>query len=350
MKRKTVLYISTNDGSDMRINKEIRSLSKNSDVLFFGVGDYSNCYVARHCREVVLIRGKRNTVSTLFKQVANFIKYLFTRNIDTIHIINEQLYIFFYPFLFFRHTVLDLFDSIFLKKNMGGEKIKWLKWIIYLPADKILLTDENRFDLMPSIIRSKCLVLPNYPESFCSGLRKVGSDHLRILYNGWMGKNRGTEIIEGLLTTNKPLRIYMAGWFIDEYTHGLLDKYKEDIEWLGVIEQRLVLELTAKEIDYIMCTYAPINDNYKNASPNKIYDAIQCMTPVIMNREVKISEWVKGNEFGYILPSYYIEDYDNLFDKLISAKDSFSFNEEVKKKYVWENVESILLSAHLFKV
>ena len=60
-----LLFISSNDGSDMRINKEVKTLAKNFEVIFFGVGDHSKCYVAPFCKEVILIKGKRNSVPVL---------------------------------------------------------------------------------------------------------------------------------------------------------------------------------------------------------------------------------------------------------------------------------------------
>lgn len=342
----TILFVSTNDGSDMRINKEVRSLQKHSKVIFFGVGEMENCYVTPFCKEVVLVKGKRNSAPVLIKQILIFLKILFTRKIKSIHIINEQLYIFFYPFLFFKHTVLDLFDSIFLRKNISGEKMKWLKRLLYWPANKIIVTDENRYNLMPQILQSKCVVLPNYPEYFSSKNEKEKSGDLRILYNGWMGLNRGTEIIEGLLKTNLSLKIFMAGWFSDEYSRSLLKKYPEQIEFLGVIPQKSALEIAGKKADYIICVYAPINENNINASPNKVYDAIQTATPLIINAEVKVSDWVKRKGIGFILPEYNVADYNNLYHQLCEAKNTFNFTNELKHTYTWESVEANLLKAH----
>ena len=342
----TILYISSNDGSDMRINKEVKSLQKHSEVIFFGVGDHSKCYVAPFCKEVILVKGKRNSIPVLAKQVLVFIKLLFTKKIKSIHIINEQLYIFFYPSLFFKHTVLDLFDSIFLRENKSGEKMKWIKRLLYWPANTILVTDENRYELMPKLIQSKCLVLPNYPEYFEFKKDKEKSGDLRILYNGVMGLNRGTEIIEGLLKTNLPLKVYMAGWFSEEYTKNLVGAYPEKIDYLGVIPQKLSLELAQTKSDYILCVYAPINENNINASPNKVYDAIQTETPLIINSEVKISDWVKQKGIGFILPQYNVEDYPVLYNNLHAAKNTFNFNSELKHTYTWERVEGNLLKSH----
>jgi hypothetical protein len=313
------------------------------------VGEKANCYIAPYCKQVVLVQGKRNSAIVLIKQVLIFLKLLVTKKIESIHIINEQLYIFFYPFLFFKHTVLDLFDSLFLRKNLGGEKLKWIKQLVYYPANKILVTDENRYSLMPQALRSKCLVLPNFPEYFSYDAAKESSAELRILYNGWMGLNRGTEIIEGLLETKLPLTICMAGWFSDEFTAALVKKYPANIQFLGTIPQQQALEIAQQKADYILCVYAPINQNNINASPNKVYDAIQTKTPLIINAEVKVSEWVKNNGLGFILEKYHVIDYTCLYNNLNKTKRTFEFNNELKLNYTWERREGSLFKAHNIK-
>lgn len=333
----------------MRINKEAKSLSKYADIIFLGVGDKANCYVTSHCKQVILIKGKRNSANVLIKQILVFLKLLITKNISSVHIINEQLYIFFYPFLFFKHTVLDLFDSIFLKKNMGGERLKWVKRLLYRPANFVLVTDENRYSLMPKALRSKCKVLPNFPEYFSYNTEKESSEELRILYNGWMGLNRGTEIIEGLLKTKLSLTIFMAGWFSDGYTAALVNQYPVNIKFLGTIPQQQALELAQQQADYILCVYAPVNQNNINASPNKVYDAIQTKTPLIINAEVKVSEWVKNKGLGFILEKYNVDDYIDLYNHLNKSKRNFKFDDELKLQYTWEHIEENLFKVHNIK-
>ncbi len=341
-----LLYVCTNDGSDMRVNKEIKSLHKASNIIFIGIGETTNCYVTPYCTKIILVKGRRNSLLVFLKQIFYFVKMLVIKKIKTVHVINEPLYIFFYPFLFFKYTVLDLFDSIFLKKNLTHKRFDWLKKLVYLPANKIIVTDENRYRLMPETLRSKCVILPNFPEYFqCSSIKEP-SEELRILYNGWMGLNRGTEIVEGLLKTKLPVKIYMVGWFSDEYTRQLVTEYSQNIEFLGVIPQRTALEIAKKRADYILCVYAPVNQNNINASPNKVYDALQTFTPLIINAEVKISSWVKDKGIGFILEQYNIKDYKGLFMDLNKAKGNFQFSEELKVVYTWQNVEKSLLNAH----
>ncbi|MBU1821585.1 MAG: hypothetical protein KKG00_08765, partial [Bacteroidetes bacterium] len=97
---------------------------------------------------------------------------------------------------------------------------------------------------------------------------------------------------------------------------------------------------------YILCVYAPVNDNNINASPNKIYDAIQAKTPVIINPEVKVAEFVRENGIGYTLPRYEEFDYVDVAAQLYEMRDSFVFDQELRERYTWEQVEGVLLQAH----
>jgi hypothetical protein len=346
MNKGCILYLTSNDGSDMRINKEIKSLSKYSDIIFLGIGESSNCYVEPLCKRVYLIRGKRNSPLTIIKLVLQFLKVLIKEKINSVHIINEQLFIFFYPFLFKKHTVLDLFDSIFLMNDLGGEKFKWFKQILYFPANSIIVTDENRLMLFPSALRYKCFILPNYPEYLDLEIEKETSNELRILFNGWMGEERGTNIVEGLLRLKLPIKVYMAGWFSDSYTRSLVDRYPDHIKFLGVIPQKQALLVAQQKADYILCVYAPTNQNSINASPNKVYDAIHTATPLIINAEVKISKWIAQFGIGYVIKRYNVDDFKDLYKNLIAAKGTFKFDQSLKESFSWEKVEKNLLKAH----
>jgi len=330
----------------MRINKEVETLSKKSSVIFLGVGNGQNCFVERYCENVYLINGKRNTILTQLRLILTFLRLLFRYEIKSIHIINEQLLIFFYPFLFTKHVVLDLFDSIFLRWNKSGNKWLLLKKIVYWPVNKIIVTDENRLNLMPGYIRKKCNILPNYPRFLDSEVRKKQDSSIRIMYNGWLGLNRGTEVAEGLLRMALPVKIIMAGWFSDKYSSELPSRYPNQIEYLGVVKQDEILKITAEYADYILCVYKPVNENNINASPNKVYDAIQTGTPVIINSEVRISRFVEENKIGIVIPAYAEINYPDLYKQMKEKQNSFIFNREMKQKYSWEKIENVLLSAH----
>ena len=118
------------------------------------------------------------------------------------------------------------------------------------------------------------------------------------------------------------------------------------MEFLGVLTQQQSTELAA-QCDYILSLYEPINENNINASPNKIYDAIQVGTPVIINREVKVAAFVEENQLGYVLDSFYADDYPKLVEELVYRKRNYQFSEKLRARFTWEAVEDKLVDAHL---
>ncbi len=136
----------------------------------------------------------------------------------------------------------------------------------------------------------------------------------------------------------------MAGWLADTTSRELCVHPR--VEWCGVLPQAEATDMAAWRADYILCVYAPLNANNVNASPNKIYDAIQIKTPVIVNAEIKVSEFVAQNRLGYVMPSYRPENYHQMAIDLHKQRDSYQFDEILRQRYIWEQVEAALLDAH----
>ena len=251
--------------------------------------------------------------------------------------------IFFYPFLFGRYVVLDMFDSFFMKINAPKNKFKIIKKIVYAPVNFVLVTDENRKNLMPAFLQHKLGVLENFPYQYKGSTRKETS-LLTIFYNGSMSYSRGTEILHNLISKYRDVKVIMAGWLMDECTKNF--SKSPSVDYRGVITQLEATKIAAIESDYIMCCYEPSNQNNINASPNKIYDAIQTRTPLIINNEVKVSEFVKSNSLGVIINDFYDYSIDEIYNNLIKRRKDFIFSEDSLQKYTWENIEENLISAH----
>ena len=342
--KKTLLYICTNDGSDMRINKELRTLSSNFAITYIGIGQGEVfTFGKQYCHSFHLIKGKRNNPFTILKLFLKLIQLKLAKY-DSVHVVNEKLIIFLYPIIFHKHLVVDIFDSIFLINNKSRNKNIFLKKILYAPAKTLLVTDENRKSLMPDFAKHKVAILPNYPYKYEGPVSEKQNNQLTILYNGWLGQNRGTEFIYKCLAADTDLHVIMAGWIADETSKKLLDH--PQVIYKGIMKQDEVLQLAATDCDYILCVYAPINENNINASPNKIYDSIQTRTPIITNAEVVVAQFVATNEIGVVIDNYYHFDAAELLHELRIRKNQFVFNDTLRTIYTWENVEGVLLAAH----
>ncbi len=344
---KKVLFLCSNDGSDMRINKEVKSLSKAFEVDFLGIGlGNENSFVKPYCKNLIIIKGSRTSLFTYFKQVLTFLRLTFLNKYSSVHIVNEQLMIFYFPLLFFHNVVLDIFDSIFLIKGYPGDKLLWMKKILYAPVNQMLVTDSNRKRLMPLEFYKKIEILENYPFKVLTSKPPIEKlKKLTIMYYGWMGVTRGTITILNLIeASNGDIKIIMAGWFSDDKSREL--SKHSCVDYRGTLSQEDANKVAQLEADYILCVYEPSNVNNINASPNKVYDAIQTNTPLIMNSEVLISSFVKRNKIGFILENYYDNNWSQVYLELKKLRGSYEFEKNFCDKYTWENIESKLINAH----
>ncbi|MCU0352900.1 MAG: hypothetical protein MUD08_04045 [Cytophagales bacterium] len=353
MSKPRLLYISVNDGSDTRINKEINTLARDFDIDYIGIGrNTTQSFAKDKCWRFGLVRGHHKSIPVFLQYHAKTAaKCLFGRY-NAVHVINENLLLLFMPFLWHRRrkVVLDVFDSIFLR---SGGKHQWLQRLCYRFPKRLIVTDNNRKHLIPKPFQAKTTVVENYPYRFKEKIAKLqipqaagtpSTDGLLIFYNGSMSRSRGTDLLLRLLETDARIRVKMAGWVYDEPTRQLSEH--PNVEFMGVITQQESLRVAAG-CDYILSLYEPINANNINASPNKIYDAIQAGTPVIVNREVKIAAFVEENRLGYVMESFYETHYAELGQQLAALKSAFSFDESLRQRYTWEAVEQKLTETHL---
>ncbi len=340
-----LLYVCINDGSDTRINKEIKTLARYFDIVYLGIGrNDCQAFVKPFCAEFCLIKGHHKSLYTLFRYFLTFTKLYFSGRYASIHVINEQLLMIFFPFLWWsrKKVVADIFDSIFLRSS--SRWVRSLQSFVYSLPQAIIVTDDNRKMLVPKEFQAKTIVVENYPYAFQEVQPKaVAEDELLILYSGSLGVTRGTQLLSDLVALSPKVKVWAVGWLYDEPTRQL--SQHPQVTFFGVKTQQETMRL-ASECDYILSVYEPINDNNLNASPNKIYDAIQAQTPVIINAEIKVAQFVAQNHLGYVMESYYEKNVSGLLQALIAQKKHFIFSEALRHRYTWEAIEGKLVKAH----
>ena len=340
-----ILYLSINDGSDTRINKEVRTLAGAAEVIYCGIGKSGEqAFVKEACAEFHVRKGSHNNPLIFLRYYGMVARVFFKHRYHSIHVINENLLLLFLPLLAFAKAriVADVFDSIFLRLGQG--RFRWLQWLSYRVPDRVIVTDDNRRDLLPPGIGDKATVVENYPYTVAGHYPKAAQPgELIIFYNGSLSATRGTDILLDMLAVAPGLRIWMAGWIYDEATQRLAAH--PQVTNFGTISQQESLRLAARA-DYIFSLYEPVNANNINASPNKIYDAIQARTPVIINGEVMVSGWVRRNNLGYVMESFYQRNYAELFQIWLDKKAAYTFSDNLARAHTWEAVEGKLLAAH----
>jgi hypothetical protein len=342
--RPRLLFLSINDGSDTRINKEIVTLSREFDIDFVGISEsVTRPFIADHVRKLVLARGRRRSILTLMHWWWNVFLLRCRNRYATIHVINENLLLLLWPLLLGQSVVLDIFDSMFLKSSFPGWLRRLGQRICYSLPKKILVTDEARSELMPEYVRPKLLIIPNYPFRYTGELLARDPSVIRILYAGSLVERRGTEFIAQLLAASTDIHVVMAGWIRDQSTQALTTLPR--VEWLGVIPQQEIIR-QASRCDFILCHYEPSSQNNIYASPNKIYDAIQAGVAVIINPEIRVSGFVREHHLGVVLDAFEPDDIQAVIQSLRDFKASFRPDPALRTQFIWDSIEGLLLSAH----
>ena len=346
MVKEKLLYIVGNDGSDTRVVKEVKTLSLKYDIYFIGINKkISNNYVIDNIKESFFVAGSHKSLFTIIKLNLKVLKLLKTNIFSKVHIIDEQFFVFFIFILFRQNVTLDLFDSYFLKLSKPNEDLLFFKNLIYYLPQKIIVTDENRYDLMPEFVKKKLLIIPNVP--FYKDYKNKDysirdSNFLIICYFGSLHKDRGSDFLINMLNQNTDIKVLAAGWINDKLSNELIKH--ERVKYLGVLKQQEANTVLNSDGDYLLSIYPANNTNNINASPNKLYDSIQTKTPLIINRNIKVSKFVSTNNTGYIIDDMSNIDYKILKKELILNLKKYKFSNNLSQKYCWENYEQKLLN------
>jgi glycosyltransferase involved in cell wall biosynthesis len=344
--KKIIFYICTNDGTDARVSKEIKTLSKIYQIHYFGfIKEGSKKGISLDlCSTVYLVDGSPRSLISLIKFIKIILFSLSKYKTASIHIVDEEILIFLYFFLWGREVVLDIFDSLWLRYDKIGRFFKIIKILFYYLPNKIIVTDQNRKNLLPKCIQSKTFIVPNVPvyQIYAQKVRK--SNELIIYLVGSLSKNRGVSFARKLISSENKIKVVAAGWIYDDYTKDFIED--PQVDYLGILNQDEINRRIALNGDYILAIYPLTNANNVNASPNKIYDAIQTKTPIIISSGTHASKIVNEMQIGFCVQPEDCVDFSKLSKKLIDHRFDFIFDDDEIHLNSWENYELTLLNCH----
>lgn len=353
-----ICVVHQNDGTDVRVGKVCRTISKEKCVVFLGWDrDRSDQKVdlGDAKRELFVAKGSYGFRS-IFVRV-HFLLWTLCRvcviKPDCIIAVNEELafsLLTIKPFVRFK-LIIDIHDP--LADRIAKGKFHWFYSLIQAVArnfsDGIWVTDENRFQMLDLKFKAKTMIIPNYPNKPTFDLfeiyRKLDDRILHVAVVGSLNTNRGIQILRQAVERVKGIKLELAGWFTDDESKEL--EHKPYATFHGVLGMQDSLRLIAS-CDLIYCYYNPVIKNNINASPNKVYEAICVGKKTIINSETKISKWVVDNGFGQ---SCAYADVNGLCEIFENAKKNIEYyrmpNEHIvsyaSKSLYWEVYEDSIL-------
>ena len=362
LNKNRIVIISPNDGSDVRIGKVCRSLSaKDYGVHFIGWDRRPNVKksielgaVTKHIINIETHHGKFNEY-LLIKFIIHIFSNLKKLKPNTVCCVDEEyaLIAFLCGRFNYRYLICDVFDSLYdrhsNKNYLSRSLLMGIQYISRYLSDLLIATDEERYSKFGHF-KSKCIVIPNYPEDPGEELSKRTIEGpLKIYVSGTLIKTRGLDTLIKAILHYQDIEILSAGWVYDDYASEVFMK-NQNVKYFGIITAKQSLEI-ASQCDGIFAYYEPISINNIQASPNKIYDAMSVGRPVIINNEVIVSKWVTDEKIGYSAPYYDVNALVHIFDMLKHQRNqlkSYALNSRkiFSKGYSWESVSNRLLNIY----
>jgi glycosyltransferase involved in cell wall biosynthesis len=355
-----VVVIHQQDGTDVRVGKVCRTLAGQHRVTYLGWNRdlvETAADLGTSGRVLFVRRGQygAGTVWVRFAFMWWLVRQLWRLRPDTVVVVNEELalpLVLLRPLLGYR-LLIDIHDPLADRVLVPG--MRWLLRLIQTFArsgsDRLWVTDEARFARVGLRHRHKTVILPNYPNRPKFGLQDTQTDlsspQVSIAVLGSLHANRGVDILRQAMERSGDCRVEAAGWIADEVSRSFCEL--PNVKFHGVVDQQQSLRLMSS-CDLVFCFYNPEIPNNRNASPNKVYEAICLGKRCVINEEAQVSQWVLANRFGYVCR---YADVAALADILRSVKADLPAHrlpdqrlvEFARSKLYWEVAEPALLGS-----
>ena len=316
-----IIYVCANDGTDTRVVKELKTLSEKNEIIFIGCNKKSeDNFIENYVnRKFIFKSSHRNPVTyLLFNVVIVFLRLRY--RCTSIHIVDEQTFLFVWLSCLFKPVTLDIFDSIFLKYNLPNDKGLMLKRLLYGLSENIIVTDQKRKNLLPVEFQRKSVILPNVPFRVChldEKVRLCKGNVVRFGCFGTLTEDRGISFLSQIVKLSPKVEITCAGWIPRAETRRTIEN-SISFKFLGILQQHDVFKVM-QETDFLCMIYPSNNLNNQYASPNKLYDAIHLGIPVICNDDMEVAKYVDQYKLGITLSRREIEHPDqSVVDKIMN--------------------------------
>jgi len=362
--KKKILFIRANSTSP-RVIKEATSLVRqNYDVHLFLWNRLGSLTITHVVNNIAITEygfrapfGNKVVFYWIFWWFG-ILKFLLRNKFDIVHVCGLDSYC---PVIILKSIknfkiVYDIFDFLgdslpvgtpnILRKLIGG-----LERILSKFADAVIIVDDSRRAQIYNIDGSKIEIIMNcVDDRYSKTIEKYPNELFTIFYGGMLSKNRGLLKLLDVIRNDRNVSLIVAG--SGEGEMQLVDSFKQEknITFLGQISHVEALEYTFK-CDVIFAFYNPEIPINQLASPNKLFEAMMCRTPIIVNLETTMAKLVQEIDCGFAVP---YEDENQLKESIIKLRSDRSIGKHMgdngrmafESQYNWQIMESRLLTLY----
>jgi len=217
-------------------------------------------------------------------------------------------------------------------------------------VDSVIIVDNSRYVQIKDAKIKNLDIVMNCPNDVVYSTKKSPHKEFIIFYGGMISKTRGLMELINAIRDLDNIKIIIAGMGEDEDLFKEISSKTKNVTYLGWINYEKYIDLTLSS-DLIFGFYDPKIPNNRLASPNKLFEAMMCSTPIIVNKETSMAEIVKQDKCGVVVP---YSDCNSLKRSIIKLKENQelclkmgeSGRKAFEKEYNWKIMESRLLNVY----
>jgi glycosyltransferase involved in cell wall biosynthesis len=249
-------------------------------------------------------------------------------------------------------VVYDIFDFYGLSLPLKTPRfirtiIKKLEDFFIEFVDMIILPDESRKRLLKT--KKKVQIIYNSPEDeYKTQLQE--NNKFVLFYAGILTKTRGFFNIINAIENIDSVKLIIAGFGEDENELLKIFNNNKKINFIGKIRYEKVIEMTYKS-DVLFALYDPSIPNNVFASPNKLFEAMMCGKPIIVNEGTSMTDIVRKENCGLVVSYGDIQALRKAIlhlsnDPKLCKKLGANGRKAYEKKYSWKIMEKRLIESY----
>lgn len=287
--------------------------------------------------------------------------WLFKRDQDIIHVANFDNYMF---ALFVAkikrkkiiYEIIDFYGETILFPifpNLVGSIIKSMDRFLKNYADIIIIADKSRLKQIGKTKR-QVVVINNSPKDVVKEKLKEKEKNFTVFYGGQVSNQRGIDQIILAVKDIPNVNLIVMGYCSSAEYKNKLIKISNNIKnvklHLESVPHKEILDQTLKS-DLLIAMYDPKVPNNKYASPNKLFEAMMCGKPLIVNNETSMINIINEEKCGIAVAYGDIKAIRSAIITLMSNRKLYAeFGKNGRKayetKYGWDIMEKKLFEIY----
>ena len=208
------------------------------------------------------------------------------------------------------HYIYEVYDDFALRYKFPTvikKAIHKLDTKVMRGSQSVIHVDANRVTYKDC----KWIVIENSPIDIFSGKeRNYDEIDYKFAVIGHLSKERGLSPILKFAKCNSQVKFLVVGRFIDEEDRKAF-RSLANVEYYDYMLQNDLFQKMGKCCS-IFSLYDPSLEINRLAASNKVYDAMMFGIPVITNKEVINSGFIKEQRIGFVIDYDYNETWDCL--------------------------------------